>query len=516
MQADGHHLESTTTKGIPMGSQRSSNASTHAIGRRTVLGASGAGAVAAALAACTGGGQSAQESGGGGGGGDGTLQWWDQFRPLTETFEQDLFGPFMEENPEITVERRQLAAADLGQALQIASRSDQMPDVHSLAGLDSSPAALVSDDWFQPIGAYADFESSEIADQLYDGIQRFDDELYTVPMFSGRWHENVPWFNTAMMEKAGIDPEGEGPATWDELRDVTRRVMDGADTEGIFVPGQDPAYLNQLVTRLAQTAGAPGTIDWATGEYVQDSQPFLDVFELLQSLLQDGLIHPSSPSMNPRDARARWAAGEGAIYPWGAWFIGGLSVEEPEAVERGISCWHLPGPEAERNPIYSGPSGGTFWVSADAREPEAAAQLLHRLTTRDFQMALASAMDQPPALLDVIEEADVHPAYARCVSFFQDDVLISPVPESGTPGAWRVAAEMRDVRPDVGDLLQSMLAGESVDVSGELTRFTDELSKERERAIEAVQEETDVDLGAWVFENWDPTRDYERTDYDAR
>src|SRR5699024_4934340 len=85
--------------------------------------------------------------------------------------------------------------------------------------------------------------------------------------------------------------------------------------------------------------------------------------------------------------------------------------------------WHLPGPENERNTIYSGPPGGVFWVSADAREPEAASQLLHRMSTREFQAALARAMDQPPAMLEVVEEADVHPAYAECISFFEDDVL---------------------------------------------------------------------------------------------
>lgn len=502
-----------TTTAHPSASSELSS-SRRAIGRRQVLGASGAGAVAAALAACTGGGQSAREASEAAVG-DGTLQWWDQFRPLTGTFEDELFDPFMSENSEITIERQQLDAPDLGQALQIARRSSQLPDVHSLAGLDSSPAALLSNGWFQPIGEFADFESTEIADQLLDGIHRFDGELYSVPMFSGRWHENVPWYNTALMEEAGIDPEEE-PATWDELRDITRRVMDGADTEGIFVPGQDPAYLNQLVTRLAQTAGAPGTIDWTSGEYIQDTQPFLDAFEFLKTLLDDGLLHSASPSMGPRDARARWAAGEAAIYPWGAWFIGGLMVDEPEAVERGISCWHLPGPESERNTIYSGPSGGVFWVSADAREPEAASQLLHRMSTREFQVALARAMDQPPAMLDVVEEADVHPAYAECVSFFEDDVLIAPAPEAGQPGVWRVAAEMRDVRPHAGDLLQSMLAGEDVDVKGELTRFRDAISQERDRAIESVQEDAEIDLGAWVFENWDPTRDYEQSDYDAR
>ena len=115
-----------------------------------------------------------------------------------------------------------------------------------------------------------------------------------------------------------------------------------------------------------------------------------------------------------------------------------------------------------------------------------------------------------------VEEADVHPAYAQCVSYFEDDVLIAPVPEAGDPGAWRVAAEMRDIRPHVGDLLQSMLAGESIDVPGELTRYRDAISEERDRAIEAVSSEVDIDLSAWGFENWDPSRDYERADYDAR
>jgi multiple sugar transport system substrate-binding protein len=302
----------------------------------------------------------------------------------------------------------------------------------------------------------------------------------------------------------------------DELRDIARRVIDGADTYGIFVPGKDPDYLNQLVNRLAQSAGAAGTIDWTDGEYIQDTQPFLDAFDFLKSLLDDDLLHPASPSMGTRDARARWASGEAAIYPWGAWFIGGLMVDEPEAVERGVACWHLPGPESERHKIYSGPSGGVFWVSADAREPEAGAQLLHQMTTPEFQEALASAMDQPPALLEAVEKADVHPAYQQCISTFTDDVLIAPAPAAGEPGVWRVEAEMRDIRPNPGDILQSVLAGEDVNVRQKLTTFRDSISKERERAIESVQDDAKVDISAWVFENWDPSRDYEQADYDER
>src|SRR5690625_7950841 len=105
------------------------------------------------------------------------------------------------------------------------------------------------------------------------------------------------------------------------------------------------------------------------------------------------------------------------------------------------------------------------------------------MSTCVIQAALSSALYQPPAMLEVGEEADVHPAYAECISFCEDDVLIAPSPEAGQPGVWRVAAEMRDIRPHAGDLLQSMLAGEDVDVKGGLTHFRDAVSQDRKSVV---------------------------------
>lgn len=480
------------------------------VNRRQFIGASGVGLFTAALSGCTGGGRSSEQDG------SGTVRWWDQFRPLTSLFEEELFGPYMEENPDITVERRALEAPELGQALQAARRSDQLPEVHSLAGLETSAAALVSEEWFQPLSDFVDVESSPVSDLFIEGFQRFEGDVFSVPLFSGRWHEGSPWLNTALFEEADIDPEDE-PQTWDEFREVLRRVSDTTDSHGILLPGQDPGYLNALVTRLAQSAGAAGDIDWHTGEYVYDTQPFLDAMEFLRSLEADGLVHPSSPSMGPQDARARWAGGEAGIYMWGTWFIGGLLVDEADAVERGVGNWSIPRPESERNLLHSQPAGSQFWISVDAREPEVAAELILRMTSREFQVALAGAMDQPPALLEAMDEAEVHPAYAQCVANFEQDVRIAPAPEAGASGVWRALAQMQDVRPHVGDIAQSMLAGEDVDVEAELTHFREEMTAERDRAIEAVQSEgADLDVDSWVFSNWDPENDYEPGDYDGR
>ncbi|WP_165367779.1 ABC transporter substrate-binding protein, partial [Phytoactinopolyspora endophytica] len=478
------------------------------INRRQFIGGSSAGVLAAVLAGCTGGGESSEESAeaGGSGGSAGPLQWWDQFRPLTEMFENDLFGPYMEDHADVTIERRQMDGPDLGQALQVGRRSNQLPDVHSLAGLGSSAAALVSEGWFQPIGSHADFEGSPVGDQIYDGIHRFDGEIYSFAPFTARRHASAPWLNTALLEEAGVDPE-ESPATWDEFRDAARRIQDGTGdgVHSVLIPSQEPPYLETLVNELAMAAGAPGppgapgsgagAVDWATGEYIYDSQPYIDAIEFLLALQSDGVIHPASASMGPRDARARWAAGEAAIYPWGPWFIGGLLVEEPEAVERGVGVWHIPTPETTRNFVYNRPAPGVFWVSSESDQPDVAADVLLQMTTREFQARLAAAMDQPPALLEVVAEADVHPTYARNVSFFEEDVKIGPVPEAGTPGVWRVLAEMRDVHPNLGEIVQAVLTGSTDDVAGELRQYNDELSAERERALEVVQGDgVEVDL----------------------
>ncbi|MCG5215599.1 extracellular solute-binding protein [Streptosporangium soli] len=491
----------------------------HGISRRQFVGGTGAGLLAAALAGCTGGGQLARESQNAAGPG-GALQWWDQFRPLTKMLENDLFAPYKKEHPGVTITRRQMDTPDLGQALQVARRSNQMPDVHSIAGLGGiSPAALVSEKWFQPIGKLADFEGSPVSDLLYDGIHRFDGEIYTVPPFSARWHDAVPWFNTALIKEAGVDPE-ESPATWDKLREVARRITQktAGDVYGIVVPSKDTEYLQFLVHRLAMTAGAPGAIDWATGKYVFDSQPYIDAIEFLVSLQTDKIVHPASASMGARDARARWAAGQAAIYPWGAWFIGGLRVDEPEAVERGVGVWHIPCPETTRNFVYNPPQPGMLWVSSQSKQAKTAAEIMLRMTTKEFQLKLAAAMDQPPALAEVVAEADVHPAYKRCVDYFQDDVRISPSPEVGNPGVWQVLAEMRDIHPNLGDIVQSVLTGSTSDIAGELKRFNDAISAERERAIKVVREEkgAKVDLNAWIFANWDPKADYDQQAYAGR
>ncbi|MVA75267.1 extracellular solute-binding protein [Auraticoccus sp. F435] len=485
-----------------------------ALSRRRLLAGAGlaTGAVAAGplLSACTGSGDPAAPVASGGGAETGTVQWWDQFRPLTATFDSKLFRPFEAAHPGVTIERREMDGPALGEALQLARRSNQSPDVHSLAGLDGTPAALVANGWFQPIDDFVDVAALPIADQLLEGIHRFDGRLYSLPVFSGRWHDAVPWSNRTLLERAGVDPAAD-PGSWDDFRATMRQLRDGLPdgASALVVPSKVPSYLQQLVERLAMSAGAVGAVDPSTGEYAYASQPYLDAMELLVSLQADGVVHPASASMDTRDARARWAAGEAAVYLWGPWFIGGLKVNEPEAIEQGVGVWHIPTPDGGAPVIYSPPPGGTFWVSAQARLPRLGAQVMAAMLEPEFMRTLAGAMDQPPVLDELVAEADVEEAYRTNIEYMASDVRTAPQPQVRNPDVARVQAEMRDVHPNLGEIAQAVLTGSTSDYASALRTLSDQLTAERDRAVEAVSGDgAAVGVEDWVFSDWQPGQDW--------
>lgn len=252
-------------------------------------------------------------------------------------------------------------------------------------------------------------------------------------------------------------------------------------------------------------------MDPRTGEYAYTTDPYLEAMEYLLSLQQDGLVHPSSASMDTRDARARWAAGEAAVYLWGPWFIGGLTVQDTAAIERGVGVWQLPTSDGSPPHLYSGPPGGTFWVSSKAVHARLGAQIMMSMVEPGFQRMLAGAMDQPPVLTEVVAEADVHPAYRRNVELMAESVHMAPVPQVRNPDVSRVLAEMRQIDPGIGQIVQAALTDSSSDWRSALQTYQDAITAERDRAIEAVTADgATVSVDDWRFEDWQPGQDHQQ------
>ena len=445
-----------------------------------------------------------------------TIQWWDHYAPLEELL-NGIFDAYHQANPNVTVERTLYNLPELGQSLQLAFNSGQAPDVHAIASLNIPTARLVQDGWFTPIDDYVsdEFKARFPEGILLEGLHTFGGKLYSFPMFSFRSDSTATWFNKQLVEDAGLDPENP-PATWDEFRSAAKAVTDkgGGKTFGWIQAIGLPERLGVQVSELAQTAGAAGVIDWTTGEYAYHTDPFLQAIEFVMSMNADGSLMPGSTSLDARNARANFAAGAAAFNFDGPWTVGVIDGSFPEFSDY-LGVGQIPVPNAsDAAYISKGPNGGDFWVNSQSKHPEIGAAILEAFNTPEFYVGLAERQDQPPLDLAAVQQATVHPAYAKALGLFGDIIRLAPVPEIKNPNVSEVNARLTDIRPNFGEILQGLFSGDISDAKTTLEDYSSKLSADRERAInDAVAAGFDVSADDWVFPNWVKSEDYTSEKY---
>lgn len=443
------------------------------------------------------------------------IEWWDEDAPLVDFLEKTLIPAYQQKRTNVTV--KHTMTAELDKALQTARRTDQLPDIldiplamRTVAGSGSSTASVVEDGWVQPISDYVDFEGLYVNDFIYDGFHRFDGKVYSFPLYDQRWHETNPRLNTKLFDQANV--AFDEPATWDDLRSVLRDVSKATDKPGVLFPMKNPGYVRLQLENLAQLAGAPGPgIDMTTGEYVWDSQPFLDAMEFLVALQKDGLIHQASAGLDTQQALPRMAAGEAVCYfigpavgPWLA-ATGAASMEEA-----GFDVWRMPGPGSDRGLIHKGPPMGQYWVSSASPNPDVCADLLIELTSDETYRTLAKSMIQAPIKTEIVQEIDVDPVFAKSIETNVEDVRILPIPEGNNPDVAKVLTEIQAIAPDPGAIVAAVLTGANDDYAGALKKYNDDVATERERALKVAQGEgADVSIEDWAFPDWNPNDNYQ-------
>ena len=439
------------------------------------------------------------------------LQWWDHFLPL-QPLSESVFAAYNEANPNVSVEYTVFSPPDLGKSLQLAFPNGQAPDIHALAGVNLPLPALHKEGWFTPIGPYVTEEwmASLPPEVLIEGRTTFGGELYSFPIFGFRQHAILTWFNVPQLEAAGVDP-AVGPVTWDDFRQTARVVTENGGGN-VFGWVQGIAHIGRMsatLTQLAQLAGASGEVDWTTGEYAHGSDAYVNALEFLVSMERDGSLFPTGLTIDTRNARARWAAGDGCLFLDGPWNIGVLQNNFAEFMDvTGVS--QAPVPEAGVDAwIYANPKSGDFWVSSQTDHPEHAAAILQDFTSEEYQVRLAERMDQPPLDPTAVGKANVHHTYSRAIELFADIARLAPDPLVRNPAVAEALSRMSDVRPNLGEIVQGVVSGEVDDLRGTLQFYADQLSAQRESAVAAAQAAgVDVSLDDWVFSNWQPGQDY--------
>jgi len=420
----------------------------------------------------------------------------------------------------VTVAYTEYNPKDMGQALQLAFSSKQMPDVHTLAGLGVPVARLVAEGWFAPLTFDAAVQQRFPQGSLLEGTTVFGGKVYSFPLFSFRQYTSLNWLNKALIADSGFDPEA-GPTTWDDFRNVANTITQKGG--GAFGWIQGIQFADRMATHLeelAQVAGAHvagplgGVTDLKTGAYVYGSDPFVQALEFLVSLQTDGSLFPASSSLDARNARARWATGVGGMFLDGPWNVGVVKGNFAEFIDQ-VGVAPIPMPNAQGDAyIYKPPIGGEFWVSSQSKNPEVASQILEAFTAPDYYVALAERMDQPPLDLSAVDRANVHPTYKRAMTLFQERVKLAPSAVVKNPAVADVLGEMKPIEPSLGQIIQGAFSGDVTDYKATLQDYSDKLSAERERAVGVVQGKgAKVSLDDWTFANWQPGQDYTAESY---
>jgi multiple sugar transport system substrate-binding protein len=477
--------------------------------RRQLLTLAGALAGSIALTGCDT--SPAAGSGSKTGGAGGSIRWWDQFKPTSEV-EKQIFADFAKSEDGLPVEYNVYNPQKMGEALQLAFSSKQMPDVFTLVGVGLPPAALVDQGWFSPLQLDEQTRSTLPPGSLLDGITVFDGQPYSFPWASFRHHDSLTWFNRESFEAAGLDPDAP-PETYDEFRSAAAQIQK-AGVAGWIAPLALLGRVGNQISQLAEAAGSPTSenIDLTTGEYAFHNEYMLAAIEWWQAMQQDGLLFPGSGTLDARNARARWAAGGAGMFLDGQYCIG-VVVQDFAAFADKVGVGPIPVPDTTtKRALNFQPAGGTFWISAGSQHAEAASTLVCRFATMETQIALTGGMNSVPLYPEALEKADVHPTFRSAAEMMTGSIYLAPSPVVANIDVSRVYAAMKPVHPNLGEIISGVMTGDVPDARKALSELSGKMEAEREKAIQKVNGEGgQVGVDDWAFADWTRGADYEQT-----
>ncbi len=292
-----------------------------AISRRGLLGGALGTAAAAGLAGCSPGsggvpGQQAPVPGGGGAEGyDGPnveLAFWNGLTGGDGPIMQKLVNAFNKEHPNINVKQTRIIWAEFYQKVPAAVTNGKAPDIAIMH--DDTLATNAARQTLQTLGDVADaakLEEKDFAKLAWDG-GIYQDKRYGIPLDI---HPAGLYYNTTVMEKAGLDPE-KPPTNEAELLEMLETCK-SKGIQGMWTGATD-AQGRAGRTLLFQFGGAMVKEDGATVGW--DGEAGVKAINWLKALIENG----HSPK-NVASVDAAFQSDKCAFYIDGPWMTTPLS-----------------------------------------------------------------------------------------------------------------------------------------------------------------------------------------------
>ena len=414
---------------------------------------------------------------------------------------------FMQRHPEIKIEYTMMSGDQMTQTLTTAIKSGDAPDLFALpSGVKLSTA--VSEGWYQSMSPYLtrEFIDSFETGSLNEGVTTFDGEIYALPE-AANIVNSLMFYNKDILAEAGLDPENP-PETWSDFADACKKITEagGGQYYGLIESGAAAVRTEIELRSFANLAGAKsnyyGVITVVDGKNPFASEGMKEALKLYAELTKAGSIHPDSINLDAPSARAMFAQGKAGFLIQGSWCIPTWREENPD-LNFGVMALPVPDDGAKGGNPYI---GAQPWVgiSAKCQHPEAAALYLTELFGKEYQGRVVSDGGFVSCIKGVNEEAMKDDAMLEYYNLAMSSGKLCPDPLALNPETANVYAKVKEVTPNLGQIMQGVMAGSISDTDAELDRYSEAVEKEWESAMS----EAGVEKVKFQFDDWDPVKDY--------
>jgi len=447
------------------------------------------------------------------GGGEITIRivdWSDSSMKRREEFNEQ----YMKDHPNIKIEYTMLTSDQFKNTIVTMIKSGDGPDLFPIpTGMTLSTA--LKEEWYQPLDPYVTeaFEATIDASVLQDGITHNGNEWYTIPEIMPVIN-SLFFYNKDILENAGVT---KVPETYSEFTEACKKITENGNAQvyGLIEGGKQLNRLDVLIRGLAGVGGgkvaANSKVLTVDGKAPYDSDAMIAAMAMLEQLVKDGSIHPDTVNISAPEAREMFAQGQAGFLCQGMWCIPPWGQTYPD-LNYGVMS--IPAPD-------SGVKGGAQqvelapWIGLykQSKHPQEAAEYLMALYSEEYHYQADCVADGNfVSIIPAVNEKHLNNPIMK--EYYETATKVAKVVPAATirdEKTYDFYAEVKDVQPSLGAIVQGVLSQSIADYAGELKTLSEASTTEWKRASEAVG----LDFGTFDFPNWDPMKDYTEADYAA-
>lgn len=336
--------------------------------------------------------------------------------------EKELVDEFNKTNTYgVTIEAEFLASDDYKTKLATTMASDNEPDIFFTYELDFLKN-YVDGGKVVSLQKYLD-DDKEWKESFNEGTLdplSFDGETYAIPMSQCM---AVMYYNKKIFDKYQL----EVPTTYDEFLDVCETLKNNGEIPISQAGTPENSWLiSQYIQQLAN--GIAGydlfeSLKDGTGKWNDDA--FVQAAKMFQEEVNNGYYEDGLTGVGYDESRALFMNGQAAMYFSGTWEVPNFEADSC-AEKDNIACFTMPAFKEENNGIEVGALNGSFGISKNCKNVDAAVAFLKLLTSEKWEETWIYEYGLLPSVNIDIDTSKVSTLSGQVINFMSESKAITP------------------------------------------------------------------------------------------